>query len=211
MGDKTSDIDFYFDPSCPWAFVTSRWVAAVASQRDMRVRWRLFSLRMKNAPDQGTDERRVFLSSGMGHRCLRVAASVRDAAGDEAVGPLYAEMGRRRHVSGDRPDIGTDEALRSVLEACGLDPGLASAADDEDWDAAIAADMAEALAKCGEDVGVPIIVLDGGEGPAWFGPVISRAPEGDEALALWEAYDTIARIGGFYEMKRGRTERPVLV
>jgi predicted DsbA family dithiol-disulfide isomerase len=204
-------IHFYFDPSCPWAYVTSRWVAEVARLRSIPVRWRLFSLRMKNAPSHDDEaERQAFLASGMGHRCLRVGAAVRDAAGEEPVGRLYTEMARRRHVGGERPDIGTDEVLRSILEACGLDPELSAAADDPRWDAAIEADMAEGLAKCGDDVGVPIIVLDDGDGPAWFGPVISRAPHGQEALALWDAYETIARVGGFFEMKRGRTERPVL-
>ena len=129
-------IHFYFDPSCPWAYVTSRWVTEVACLRDMRVRWRLFSLRVKNAPPPEDENQRLdFLASGMGHRCLRVAAAVREAAGDDAVGQLYAEMARRRHTRGDRPDIGTEEALRSILEACGLDPALSAAADEAKWDA----------------------------------------------------------------------------
>jgi predicted DsbA family dithiol-disulfide isomerase len=206
---KRNTIHFYFDPACPWAYVTSRWVTEVARKRDMTVRWRLFSLRVKNAPEQDEDERRQFLSSGMGHRCLRVAGAVREAAGEDAVGRLYAEMAQRRHGSPDRPDIGTEDALRDILTACGLDADLAAAAEDERWDELIAADMAEAITHAGSDLGVPIIALDDGEGPAWFGPVISRAPEGDAALALWDAFETAARLDGFFEMKRGRTERPV--
>ena len=178
MGRMTA-IDFYFDPSCPWAYVTSIWAREVAELRGMRIRWRPFSLRFKNEPPEGAPA-----TPSMGNRCLRVALAVREQHDDDAVGRLYAEMGKRRH-SPDKLDIGSEEQLRSILEACGLDPALAIAADDEEqWDPVIRSEMAEAIAKAGDDVGVPIIVLDAGDGPGWFGPVISRAPRGDEALAL---------------------------
>ncbi len=202
MGRMTA-IDFYFDPSCPWAYVTSVWARDVAELRGMQIRWRAFSLRFKNAPPEGAPA-----TPSMGNRCLRVTVAAREQYDDEAVGRLYSEMGQRRH-SPDKLDIGSEEQLRSVLEACGLDPALAIAADDEEqWDPVIRAEMAVAIEKAGNDVGVPIIVLDGGEGPGWFGPVISRAPRGDDALALWDAFETMARLPGFYEMKRARSERP---
>jgi len=205
---SSPNIHFYFDPSCPWAYVTSLWAKNVADQRGFTIRWRAFSLRMKNAPPEGADR----LPPSMGHRCLRVVAAAQaTGADDNAIGALYGEMGRRRHASGlaDRPDIGAPEELASMLDACGLDAALASAADEDRWDQAIEADMSEAIEKAGNDIGVPIIVLDDGDGPAWFGPVVSRAPDGEEALRLWDAFETVARIPYLFELKRGRTERPV--
>lgn len=198
-----SAIDFYFDPSCPWAYVTSQWAREVATLRGMTIRWRAFSLRFKNAPEGQQPE-----TPSMGNRCLRVILAVREAHGDDAAGRLYDEMGRRRHTA-ERADIGDATVLGEMLAVCELDSGLASAADEEErWDGVIRAEMADAIAKAGDSVGVPIIVLDGGEGPAWFGPVISRAPKGDEALRLWDAFEAIARIPYLFELKRGRTERP---
>lgn len=200
-------IDFYWDPGCPWAYLTSVWARYVADARDMHVRWRPFSLRLKNAPPGDEPP-----PAGMSDRCLRVALAAHEAVGggddaDLAVGRLYAEMGSRRHRP-EREDIGTDDALRSILGACGLDPELAKAADDDRWDARIRSEMDAAIGVAGDNVGVPIIALDGGEGPGWFGPVISRVPQGDAALKLWDAFETLARVPGFYEIKRGRTERP---
>lgn len=197
-------IHFYWDPGCPWAYVTSLWVREVAQLRGMTVRWPLYSLRIKNTPPDGKAPEKP----SMGLRVLRVAAAIRESVSEDAVGDFYAEAARRRHT--DRADIGEDDELKSILEACGLDVGLVAEKDNERWDEAVRADMATAEAKAGNDVGVPIIVLDDGEGPAWFGPVISRAPRGDEALALWDAYEKVARLPGFFELKRGRTERPVI-
>lgn len=198
-----SAIDFYFDPGCPWAYVTSVWAREVAALKGMDIRWRAFSLRFKNAPEGEQPK-----TPSMGNRGLRVVLAVREAQGDEAAGKAYAEMGRRRHTA-ERADIGDETILREILTACDLDTKFAEAADDEArWDDVIRTEMAEAIAKAGDSVGVPIIVLDGGEGPAWFGPVISEAPKGDEALRLWDAFEAIARTPYLYELKRGRTARP---
>jgi predicted DsbA family dithiol-disulfide isomerase len=198
-----SAIDFYFDPGCPWAYVTSIWAREVAALKGLDIRWRAFSLRFKNAPEGEQPK-----APSMGNRCLRVVLAVREAHGEDAAGNVYTEMGRRRHTA-ERADIGDPTVLREVLAACDLDTTFAHAADDEArWDDIIRSEMAEAIAKAGDSVGVPIIVLDGGEGPAWFGPVISEAPKGEEALRLWDAFEAVARIPYLYELKRGRTSRP---
>jgi hypothetical protein len=150
---------------------------------------------------------RFRISHAIGLRALRVAAAVRKDYGNEAVGKLYTAMGTRRHH--DQEDIGTPETLAAVLRACGLPPDLAAAADDESWDRVIEADMEQAKAKAGTDVGVPLIVLDGGEGPGFFGPVFSPAPTGKDAVTMWDAMVAAGRMPGFYEFKRSRSTGPI--
>jgi len=150
---------------------------------------------------------RFRVSHLMGLRALRVAAAVREKHGREAVSKLYTVMGTRKHH--DQADIGTVAELESILSTCGLPTTLAAAADNETWDKVIDADMANAVAKAGKDVGVPLIVLDGGSGPGFFGPVFSPAPTGKAAVELWDAMVTAGRTAGFYEFKRTRTTGPI--
>jgi hypothetical protein len=116
-------------------------------------------------------------------------------------------MGTRRHH--DQIDIGTVPELESILRSCGFSTALAAAADDDSWDKVIDADMATAVAKAGNNVGVPLIVLDGGAGPGFFGPVFSPAPTGKDAVALWDAMVVAGRTPGFYEFKRTRETGPI--
>jgi len=206
MADTSKDaVAFYWDPVCPWCWITSRWMEDVATQKAIDVDWRFFSLRKIN---EGRDlPERFRISHLMGLRALRVAAAVREQHGREAVRQLYAVMGTRKHH--DQADIGTREELASILKTCGLPAALAAAADDASWDNVIEADMANAVAKAGKDVGVPLIVLDGGEGAGFFGPVFSPAPTGKAAVDLWDAMVTAGRTEGFYEFKRTRTTGPL--
>jgi hypothetical protein len=177
----------------------------VGQQKAINVDWRFFSLRKIN---EGRDlPERFRVSHLMGLRALRVAAAVREQHGREAVRKLYAVMGTRKHH--DQADIGTVAELESILRTCGLPTALAAAADDEAWDKVIEADMADAVAKAGKDVGVPLIVLDDGDGPGFFGPVFSPAPTGKAAVELWDAMVTAGRTEGFYEFKRTRTTGPI--
>lgn len=212
-----ADLHFHFDPVCPFAWITSRWVQQVVEQKEYTVDWRFISLRLINADK---DYERDF-PSGYEHghtaglRLLRVAAAVRDQAGRPAVGDFYTAAGTsifdRPAVEGD--DLrwrGESDHLHEVLSAAGLDVGLAAAADDTSFDAVIQAESDEALNGTGRDVGTPIIVFRPPNGPAFFGPVISRIPHPDDAVALWDSVINLATFPGFAELKRSLRERPQL-
>jgi hypothetical protein len=177
-------------------------VDAVAPERDLHVTWQPISLFVKNEPSEDSD---YYQPVWRTHRYLRVMESVRAAEGDDAVFPLYWEYGRRIHHDQDRKFSAAD-----ALAAAGLDPSHAEAFDDERWDAEIKDRMGVALDLAGNDVGTPIIAFDDddGERVALFGPVITRVPERDQALRLWDGFIGMATVPGFWEVKRTRTERP---
>jgi len=181
-------LDFFFDPGCPWTWRTSRWVAGVARQRDVAVRWRAFSLDLKNETPPTTAQ-----------GALRIVEAVWADHGDEPIGRLYTEVGTRFHQEDDTSMAG----IAAALEAAGLDAGYLAAASEERWDAEIRWSMDEAIRVVGDDVGVPILVLDGSVGIS--GPVMEPAPAGEEALAGWDAVVTLARTTGFFELERTRT------
>jgi predicted DsbA family dithiol-disulfide isomerase len=205
MTTAKDTVEFYWDMVCPWCWITSRWMMEVSQHKAIEVRWKFFSLKKIN---EGRDMPERFRTShAIGLKALRVAAAVRQDYGNEAVGKLYTVMGTRRHH--DQVDISTPEALEDVLRRCDLPLALAAAAEDETWDKVIDVDMDQAKAKAGTNVGVPLIVLDGGEGPGFFGPVFSPAPTGHEAVQMWDAVVAAGRIPGFYELKRSRETGPV--
>jgi hypothetical protein len=213
------DLHFYFDPVCPFAWMTSTWVRQVARLRDYRVDWRFVSLRVLNAHvDYDAHFPPEYLASHTaGLRMLRVAAKVRAELGREAVGQLYASMGahifevERAADAADRhAGKGSPDRVAAILADAGLATSYVDALDEESWDVEITAESNEALALTGKDVGTPIIHVDPPAGPAFFGPVISRRPSDDEALQLWEAVLLLARFPGFAEFKRSLRERPQL-
>jgi hypothetical protein len=210
------DLHFYFDPVCPFAWMTSKWVRMVAAQRDYRVDWRFISLRILNAdidyathfPEHYEDEH----TSGL--RLLRVFARVRREQGRSAVGPLYAASGARLfEIPRDglpAGALGTAPLLEPLLREAGLPIELADALDDTGFDDEIRAETEDALALTGRDVGTPILHFQPPGGTAFFGPVISRLPSPDEALRLWDHVIGLASFGGFAELKRSLRERPQL-
>jgi predicted DsbA family dithiol-disulfide isomerase len=205
MTEAKDTVEFYWDMVCPWCWITSRWMMEVSQHKAIEVRWKFFSLKKIN---EGRDMPERFRTShAIGLRALRVAAAVRQDYGNEGVEKLYTAMGTRRHH--DQVDISTPEALEDVLHRCSFPLTLAAAADHETWDRVIDADMDQAKAKAGTNVGVPLIVLDGGEGPGFFGPVFSPAPTGQAAVQMWDAVVAMGRIPGFYELKRSRETGPV--
>ena len=211
-----ADLHFYFDPICPFAWMTSKWVRQVADQRSYDVEWRFISLRMVNA---GVDYATHFppgyeQSHSAGLSLLRVAAAVRQANGTPAVGDVYRAMGsvifedsRSRHEKALADPMGLATA---ALDSAGLDSTLASAVDDTSHDPLISAETAEALELTGRDVGTPILHFEPPTGTALFGPVISRLPSDEEALALWEHVVALSRFPGFAELKRSLREVPQL-
>jgi 2-hydroxychromene-2-carboxylate isomerase len=213
-----SDVEFFWDPICPYAWITSRWMEEVATLRGLEVDWRFINLRILNERrDYAEDFPEGYLDlHERGRRMSRVAAAARDTHGRAAMGPLYTALGNSiweqpRTADGSPLDrAGTDEHLREVLRAAGLAEDLAVAADDPAHDAALRADTEDALARSGADVGTPIIAFDPPDGPAFFGPVISTVPRGEAALALFDAVGTLARWPGFSELKRTRRDWPDL-
>ncbi len=217
-----ADVEFFFDPVCPFCWVTSRWVRQVQGLREgLDVAWRFISLQMLNE-DQGYEDKpeRYPEVHHKGLRLLRVAAAVRDAHGEDAVGPLYATIGHHLwEVPLDNVDEDGFEAILEhhagptpiapILEEAGLPPGLADAADDPQWDATIRRDTEEALERAGGDVGTPILSFSPPDGPAFFGPVISHEPSDEDALRCWDAVVTLAHWPGFAELKRGLRQFPV--
>jgi 2-hydroxychromene-2-carboxylate isomerase len=218
MSDK-ADVSFYFDPVCPFAWMTSRWLRLVIAQRDYTVDWRFISLRMVNADADYAAQFPPDYEAGhtAGLRLLRVAARVRADHGNEAVGALYAALGARifdaeptetvrdgSDVRGERPFV------EPALAHAGLPAALAEALDDPRWDEQVRAETEEALALVGRDVGTPIIHVDPPDGVAFFGPVISRLPSQGDAVALWDHVLGLARFPGFAELKRSLRERPQL-
>jgi hypothetical protein len=184
-------LDFFFDPGCPWTWRASRWVTEVAPQRDVQVRWRAYSLDMKNEKPPTTAQ-----------GALRIVEAVWADHGDGPIARLYTEVGTRFHLQEDT----TLDAIAGALEAASLDAGYLAAAHDVRWDGEIRWSMDEAIRAVGDDVGVPILVFDGvGDGTVGLGgPVMEPVPTGEAALELWDHVVALARTPGFYELKRSR-------
>jgi hypothetical protein len=214
------DIRFYFDPVCPFAWLTSRWVRSVMAQRDYTVDWRFISLRMVNVHVDYDAQFPPEYAAGhtAGLRLLRVAARTRAEHGREAVGSLYTALGRRifdrpagtEESPGARERRGTRDFVEPALAEAGLPADLADALDDPSFDQLIRAETDEALALTGKDVGTPIIHFQPPTGVAFFGPVISRLPAEEDAVRLWDHVVGLAGFPGFAELKRSLRERPQL-
>jgi len=213
-----ADINFYFDPLCPFAWMTSKWVRLVTAQRDYTVDWRFISLRMINAHIDYEAHFPAGYEAGhtAGLRLLRVAAKARAQHGRSAIGPLYAAIGTRAFDTAPDP-ARTDPSFhgkRAFLEPALIDAGLpvdlADALDDESLDAELRDETDEALALTGKDVGTPIIHFQPPDGVAFFGPVISRLPSEADAGQLWDHVVGLAGFPGFAELKRSLRERPQL-
>jgi hypothetical protein len=212
------DLHFYFDPVCPFAWMTSKWVRIVAAQRDYSVDWRFISLRILNAHIDYASHFPPNYEEGhsAGLRLLRVAARVRAEHGRDAVGPLYKAIGTRifdtsRDVDPlSASDQGARHTLEPLLRDAGLSTDFAEALDDQTLDDEIRAETEEALALTGRDVGTPILHFQPPSGTAFFGPVISRLPSPDDAGKLWDHVIALASFPGFAEIKRSLRERPQL-
>lgn len=200
MADQATptDVRFYFDPVCPWTWVTSRWLVEAAEQRDLTVTWLPYSLLIKNGDDVPEEYRSQV---EVGHRALRVIVALGAAEGNAAVHAFYTELGHRLH--GDDGD----PALDATLTAAGLDASYASAADDERHDAAIEASMDDAHGLAGTGSGSPIIAL-AGTGRGFFGPVLTAVPSGDTAGVLWDHVAALSAIPEMHELKRDRAVEP---
>jgi hypothetical protein len=217
---RPADVELFFDPVCPFCWVTARWLWQVERLADVRVGWRFISLAMLNDRPGAYDDKPAAYPEvhGLGRRLLRVAAAAREQHGPAAVARAYRAFGEalwERDVPGvaDFDDILEVQArgidVAAALAAADLPTSLASAVDDEHLDAALAADTKEALARVGDDVGTPILSFAPPDGPAFFGPVLSDLPEDEDAVDAFEALRTLAGMPGFAEVKRTLRSVPV--
>ena len=209
MSEKVADgtretAQFWFDPRCPWAWITSRWMLEVEKVRPVDTEWRLMSLAYLNLVQhegQGlTDEYRERMERAWGP--IRVCAAAAHEKGPEILGPMYTAIGTRLHNQGRRDD---GDVLPEALKECGLPASLISAAESTEFDEEIKASHNEAFDAVGLDVGTPVIRV---RGNTIFGPVITPAPKGEMAGRLWDGVAAVMSVNGFFELKRTRNERP---
>ena len=222
LPEHSPDIEFFWDPVCPFAWQTSRWLRRVAQLRGLTVDWRFINLSILNEERDYDNEfpEGYRESHDRGRRMLRGAAAVRAAEGAGAMDRLYRAFGEtiwHREVDDGadfRADVATSDHLTQVLDRAGGDRLHADAAADPSWDAELRAETIEAVGRTGDDVGTPIITFGPPEGPSIFGPVISSVPETDEeCLALYDATVTLCGFATFSELKRSarpRLDLPVI-
>lgn len=202
-------VDFWFDPVCPWAWMTSRWMLEVEKVRDVEVRWHVMSLSVLNEDRlDGMPEEYRDLLENKAWGPVRVVVAAQQKHGDAVVGPLYTALGTRFHNRGEGV---TREAVVAALKDVGLPEELAEYADSDAYDTELRASHKEGIDKVGQEVGTPVIAVPGADGEqlAFFGPVVTPAPKGEEAAKLWDGTLMVASIPGFYEIKRTRTQGPI--
>ena len=200
-------VDMWFDPRCPWAWITSRWLLEVEKVRPVQVRFHVMSLSVLNEGREDVPERyREGLAKGWGP--VRVAIAAEQKYGTEVLRDLYTALGTRAHLEQRELDRA---ALTGALTEVGLDPTLAQAADSTEYDEALRASHQAGMAPVGMDVGTPVIHAPGPDGRqiAFFGPVVTPAPKGEAAGRLWDGVLLVAGTEGFYEIKRTRDVGPV--
>ncbi|MEO8266669.1 MAG: disulfide bond formation protein DsbA [Ilumatobacteraceae bacterium] len=209
-----ADLEFFLDPICPWAWITSRWVVEVQQLREYEVNWRFICLKMINehrTEEWYTPEYRASHMAGL--YGLRVADQARLEYGNEQVGEVYTALGEAIHLHGMKQEISTEPVvtIQALLKSIGLSPGLADAALDDSHDAYIRADTDLAFERTGKDVGTPIITFHPGQSneSSFFGPVIASIPRGEAALKLWDAVEIVATTSGMAELKRSNRAKPV--
>ena len=196
-----TEAEFWFDPVCPWAWMTSRWILEVEKVRDISVTWNLFSLAHLNRDKELPEDYKSRLIRSW--QSTRVIAAAQKEKGAAITLPLYTAISSRIHLK--KMEVGIP-LFEAALAEVGLDPKLAEAMNDETLNAMIIESHERGIALVGNDVGTPIICVGGA---AFFGPVISPAPKGEEAGKLWDGVVGVASYPGFFEIKRSRTVGPI--
>lgn len=200
--DARATADFWFDPMCPWAWMTSRWMTEVEKVRDVTVRWHVMSLSVLNEGRDLPEDYAALMERAWGP--VRVVNAAREQHGEHVLKPLYDALGTRIHPGGRGDDLPAviDEALAEV----GLPAELARYATSDELDDSLRASHQAALDLVGDEVGTPVVAVDG---VGFFGPVVTPAPKGEAAGRLWDGALLVSSTPGFYEMKRTRTQGPI--
>ena len=202
--DARDDVQFWFDPVCPWAWITSRWMLEVEQVRPVRTDWRIMSLAYLNLMQHEgkglTEEYQERMGRAWGP--IRVCAAAAEQRGPEVLGPLYTAIGTRFHNEHRREDAAV---ITEALAEAGLPESLAKAATSTEFDEQIKRSHHEAFDHVGLDVGTPVIRV---RGHHIFGPVITPAPKGEAAGRLWDGVGLVTEADGFFELKRTRDRKP---
>jgi protein-disulfide isomerase-like protein with CxxC motif len=196
-----TQLDFWFDPQCPWAWITSRWVLEVEKVRPVHARWHVMSLAVLNEGKDIPEQYRALMAQAWGP--VRVCIAAEQKCGPDVLLPLYTALGTRFHLQKEDRDRATIEA---ALAEAGLPAELADAMDDPSYDEALRASHADGMDRVGYEVGTPVISVNG---TSFFGPVVSPIPRGEAAARLWDGVLAVAGTDGFFELKRSRTRNPI--
>lgn len=192
-------VSFYFDPSCPWSWMTSRWIVEAQKSRDINITWKPFSLEIKNAGVDVPSQYRPTMRLGL--RALRVieAAKEGNIADIESIGKFYSSIGNQIHTQ----KLGAKATITEALDAANWPQELHYHENSDQYDTNIKTSMDEASTLCEtSDIGVPIVVLENPEPTAFFGPILTPTPKGDEAATLWDSFIVLAQNKSFYELKK---------
>jgi 2-hydroxychromene-2-carboxylate isomerase len=202
--ERTS-VDMWFDPICPWAWLTSRWLLEVEKVRPLDIRFHVMSLSVLNQGRELPEQYQKLMETGWGP--VRVCIAAEQKYGNEVLRGLYTALGTRIHPGGQRGP----EVVRDALVELGLDPALAEAGGSTEYDEALRASHNAGMKPVGTDVGTPVIHAPGPDGRpvAFFGPVITPAPKGEAAGKLWDGVLLVSATPGFYELKRSRDLDPI--
>ncbi|RCV53818.1 mycothiol-dependent nitroreductase Rv2466c family protein [Marinitenerispora sediminis] len=201
MTEHRTPVDLWFDPVCPWAWMTSRWLLEVEKVRPVQTRWHVMSLSVLNEDKDVPEEYRRLLADAWAP--VRVCAAAEQRHGSEVLGPLYTALGTRFH---NRKEPRGTDTIAAALADAGLPAELIEAAGSTDYDEAVRASHADGIDRVGQEVGTPVISV---EGVSFFGPVVSPAPKGEAAGRLWDGVLLVAGTDGFFELKRSRTRDPI--
>jgi predicted DsbA family dithiol-disulfide isomerase len=193
-------VDFWFDPTCPWAWMTSRWMLEAARVRDLEPSFRVMSLAVLNEDKDVPEDYRRKLERAWGPVRVCVAAAAK--AGDDVLLPLYTALGNRIHLEGREVDR---TLVEEALEEVGMPTELADVMTSDEYDEPLRESHANAMELVGSEVGTPVVAVDG---VAFFGPVVTPAPRGEDAGRLWDGVLAVASTPGFFELKRSRTKGP---
>lgn len=200
MTERT-DVDFWFDPVCPWAWMTSRWILEVEKVRPVDVTWHVMSLSVLNEDADLPEDYRALMDEAWFP--VRVVTAALAEHGQDVVGPLYTAIGTRIHPGEDKD---YRAVVAAALEEVGLPAALLEAGASGRYDEQVRSSHAQGIKKVGQDVGTPVIAVGD---TAFFGPVVTPAPKGEMAAQLWDGVLAVAGVPGFYELKRTRDEGPI--